>query len=260
MTTRIQDQWENTRVGAAGHAAILAFLIRYGDPKIGEPLSCAWQRFGDTDVWKQYCDKWDELKFSGLHDQWKEYSERADNRFACISRKHRTSSPFSRNGVYAISMELRHELLERFSGSTEKEKLEKVFASAPPWLVWFAFGDFTAKLLGLPMPDLASVRHFARSQEDFANWYGLPRGAFESRPWPNGPENEQLASTNLDLLRPAREKPNHQMTRRESRRAKAAANEWPILSSVDNLTMQSIDDQVRLIQQLKLLRDQGPPT
>ena len=102
-------------------------------------------------------------------------------------------------------MELRHELLERFSGSNEKEKLEKVFASAPPWLIWFAFGDFTAKLLGLPMPDLATVRNFARSREDFANWYGLPRGAFESRPWSNGFENEQLASTNLDLLHPARE-------------------------------------------------------
>jgi hypothetical protein len=39
-----------TRVGAAGHAAILSFLIRYGDPRVGEPLSCAWQRFMDTDV------------------------------------------------------------------------------------------------------------------------------------------------------------------------------------------------------------------
>ena len=51
---------------AAAHAAILAFLIRYGDPKIGEPLSCAWQRFEDTDVWKQYCDKWEELKIGRL--------------------------------------------------------------------------------------------------------------------------------------------------------------------------------------------------
>jgi hypothetical protein len=163
----------------------------------------------------------------------------------------------SRNGVFVINMELRHALLERFSGSNEKEKLEKVFASAPPWLVWFAFGDYTAKCLGVAMPDLATVRHFARSKEDFANWYGLPRGAFESRPWPNGLENEQLASTNLDLLHPAREKPNHQMTRRESRRAKAAANdlaertdEWPMLFSVDYLTMPFGD-------QMKLLQDHG---
>ena len=172
---------------------------------------------------------------------------------------HRTSSPFSRDGVTIIGEYLRHELLERFSGSDEKEKLERVFASAPPWLVWFAFGDYTAKLLGLPMPDLATVRHFARSKEDFANWYGLPRGAFESRPWPNGPENEQLASTNLDLLHPAREKQNHQMTRRESRRAEAAAKdlaesaeEWPILIPVEYLTM-PVGDQI------KSLQDQGIP-
>ena len=258
MRNRIQDQWK-TRVRAAEHAASLAFLIRYGDPKIGEPLSYAWQRFEDTDVWKQYCDKWDELKFGRLDDEWKMYSERADNRFAYISRSHRTSSPFSRDGVTIIGEYLRHELLERFSGSDEKEKLERVFASAPPWLVWFAFGDYTAKLLGLPMPDLATVRHFARSKEDFANWYGLPRGAFESRLWPNGPENEQLASTNLDLLHPAREKQNHQMTRRESRRAEAAAKdlaespeEWPILIPVEFLTM-PVGDQI------KSLQDQGIP-
>ena len=66
MRNRIQDQWETTRVGAAGHAAILAFLIRYGDPKIGEPLSCAWQRLQDTEVWREYCRKWDEMKIAHL--------------------------------------------------------------------------------------------------------------------------------------------------------------------------------------------------
>jgi hypothetical protein len=244
IINRIQHQWQMTRVGAAGNAAIIAFLIRYGDPKIGEPLSCAWQRFRDTDVWKQFCDKWDELKFGRLGDERKEYGDSTpkNNRFAFISRTD-SNLPFSRDGAFLISLKLRHELLERFSGSNEKEKLEKVFASAPPWLVWFAFGDYTAKLLGLPMPDLATVIHFARSKEDFANWYGLPMGAFESRPWPNGPDNEALSCTNLDLLRPAKENPNHQMTRRESRRAKAAVkgltestDEWPILPSVNDLT------------------------
>ena len=261
MKNRIQREWQMTRVGAAGNAAILAFLIRYGDPRIGEPLSCAWQRFRDTDVWKQYCDKWNELKFARLGDEWKEYGESTpkDNRLAFITRRDRVL-PFDRDGVLVLSMELRHELLERFSGNNEKEKLEKVFASAPPWLVWFAFGDYTVKLLGLPVPDLATVMHFARSKEDFDNWYGLPKGAFESRPWPNGPDNEQLACTNLDLLRPARENTNHQMTRRESRRAKAAAkdlaestDEWPSLLSVNLLTMSFRESR----DQLKLHQDQG---
>lgn len=243
MKNRIQHQWEMTRVGAVGHAASLAFLIRYGDPRVGEPLSCAWQRFMDTEVWKQHCDKWNELEIGRLGDERKEYGESTpkDNRLASSADR---ALPFSRNGAFVLSMELRHELLERFSGSNEKEKLEKVFESAPPWLVWFAFGDFTAKLLGLPMPDLATVMHFARSKEDFANWYGLPKGAFESRPWPNGPDNEALSCTNLDLLHP--ENPIQQMTRRETRRAKAAAkglaecaDEWPMLLSVDYLTMPS---------------------
>jgi hypothetical protein len=165
--------------------------------------------------------------------------------------------------VLVIGRYLRHELLERFSGSNEKEKLDTVFASAPPWFVWFTFGDYTAKLLGLHMPDFSTVIHCARSKEDFANWYGLPRGAFESRPWPNGPEYEQLASTNLDLLHPAREKQNHQMTRRESRRAEAAAkdlaestDEWPGLIPVYYLTM-PFGDQMKLMDRIKLLRDQG---
>ena len=263
MTNRIQGQWENTRVGAAGHAAILAFLIRYGDPKIGEPLSCAWQRLQDTEVWREYCHKWDEMKIAHLRKFLGESSTQHHQLF--VPRNH-TISPFSRDGVLVIGRELRH-VLELFSGSNEKEKLEKVFASAPPWLVWFAFGDYTAKLLGLPTPDLATVRHFARSKEDFANWYGLPGGAFESRPWPNGPESEQLASTNLDLLHPAGEKPNHQKTRREIRRAKAAAkvltestDEWPILSPVDFLTMPSYEEKMKIISRLKFLRESWPPT
>jgi len=44
----------------------------------------------------------------------------------------------------------------------EKEKLEQVFASAPPWLIWFTFADYTAELLGLSLPDLSSVAGDAR--------------------------------------------------------------------------------------------------
>ena len=51
---------------AASHAAILAFVIRYGDPEIGEPLSCAWERFINTHVWKECCDKWDAMELGGV--------------------------------------------------------------------------------------------------------------------------------------------------------------------------------------------------
>jgi len=262
MRSRIQEEWRWTREGAAGHAAILSFLIRYGEPRVGEPLSCAWQRVMDTDVWKQLCDKWNELKFGRLGEEGKQYGESTpkDNPLAFIWRNDGIL-PFDRHGVFVLSTKLRHELLERFSGNNEKEKLEKVFGSAPPWLVWFTFGDYTAKLLGLPVPDLSTVIHFARSEEDFANWYGLPSGAFESRPWPNGPDNEQLSCTNLDLLHPARENPSQQMTRRETRRAKAAAkglaestDEWPSLIPVKYLTMPFEDETYGPI---KLPQDHG---
>jgi hypothetical protein len=39
---------------------------------------------------------------------------------------------------------LRHAVISSFPGADEKEKLDAVFASAPPWLIWFTFGDYTA--------------------------------------------------------------------------------------------------------------------
>jgi hypothetical protein len=141
---------------------------------------------------------------------------------------------------------LRHELIARFSGATEKEKLEQVFASAPPWLIWFTFADYTAELLGLSLPNLSSVAGFARSKADFNDWYGLPRGAFVPRPWPNGPNNEPLARTDLNLLRPATERLINPTTRREHRRAQAIymkspsakiSEDWPDLIELELLTM-----------------------
>jgi ABC-type sulfate transport system substrate-binding protein len=33
---QIEKEWQRIPPGAAAHAAVLAFVIRYGDPKIGE--------------------------------------------------------------------------------------------------------------------------------------------------------------------------------------------------------------------------------
>jgi hypothetical protein len=153
-------------------------------------------------------------------------------------------------------MYLRHELIARFSGATEKEKLERDFASAPPWLIWFTFADYTAELLGLSLPDLSSVAGFARSKADFDNWCGLPRGAFVPRRWPDGPDNEPLARTDLNLLRPATERPINPTTRREHRRAHAiymnsrsakSTADWPDLISLEYLTM-PFDKQMKWIE------------
>jgi hypothetical protein len=135
-------------------------------------------------------------------------------------------------------MPLRHVIIATFPGVSEKDKLDAVFASAPPWLIWFTFADYTAKSLGLTLPDLSGVAGFARSKANLDLWYGLPSGAFERRPWPDGPDNEPLARTDLKLLRPVRERPDSQKTPFERSRACETCmksypiertDEWPVL-------------------------------
>ena len=251
VVRQTEREWAFTFIGAAKNAAYLAFLIRYGKPKIGEPLSCAWERVTNTKVWKEYSDKWEARALEqfdvGLekHGEWKNQDY--------------LHSPFDRDGVSIGGGSLRHELIARFPGTTEKEKLKGVFASAPPWLIWFTFADYTAQLLSLPLPDLSSVKGFVRSKADFNNWYGLPTGAFVARPWPNGPDNETLARTDLNLLHPATAWPDRQMTPREQKRARAAYMKslptkhieyWPLLQDVESLAMP-------FHKVLKLLRDRG---
>ena len=147
---QIEKEWQAMPRHAAAHAAVLAFVIRYGDPEIGEPLSCAWERFINTDVWKGCCDKWEAMELEQLGDEWKKYGDKTPpgNRFLFLRRTY-LGTPYDRNGTILSGEFLRHELIARFAGATEKEKLEQVFASAPPWLIWFTFADYTAELLSL---------------------------------------------------------------------------------------------------------------
>ncbi len=119
-----EQEWEGTLRGAAANAAVLAFLIRYGDPRIGEPLSCAWERFISTQVWKEYCDRWEAMELEQLGDEWKEYGDRTPpgNRLLFIRRSYR-GSPYNRNVAFITGPYLRHALIDHFSGATEKEKL-----------------------------------------------------------------------------------------------------------------------------------------
>jgi hypothetical protein len=241
-TRQIEEEWQRTIRGAVSNATVLAFLIRYGDPKIGEPLSCAWERFTNTHVWKECCDNWEDL--------------------ASLTRAYQ-GPPYGRDNVLVLGMYLRHALIARFSGATEKKKLERVFASAPPWLIWFTFGDYTAELLGFSIPDLSSVTGFARSKADFDNWYGPATGAFVPRRWLDGPDNEPLARTDLNLLPAAMEGPISPKTRREHRRAHASymksrsaesTEDWPRLAPLEVLTM-PFDEAMELISEWRNKRD-----
>jgi hypothetical protein len=51
----IERECQYTLHGTAAHAAVLAFLIRYGNPQIDEPLSCATERCAESAAWKECC-------------------------------------------------------------------------------------------------------------------------------------------------------------------------------------------------------------
>jgi hypothetical protein len=227
-----KEQWQALRMQACAHAAIFAFLIRYGNPAIDEPLSCAWQRCSESSEWIESC-----------------------RRFPCcrpicwsIDAKY-PFEPDSPISATVIGGPLRHVIIAGFPGADEKDKLDLVFASAPPWLIWSTFADYTAELLGLTLPDLSSVRGFARSKASFDLWCGFPSGAFERRPWPHGPDNEPLARTDLKLLRPEIERADKQMTPRERTRATymksqtiKCADDWPEL--IPEEWFETVSDQM----------------
>ena len=220
----IEREWQETLRGAAAHAAVLAFLIRYGNPRPEEPLECASQRCAESAAWKE------------CYNEFQEQLRSRPNEFEAHGR----------DSVSTIGEPLRHFVISSFRGADEKQKLDRVFSAAPPWLLWFTFADYTAALLGLTLPDLSEVSQFMRSKESFDLWWGLPRGAFERKPWRYGMEHEPLARTDLDLLRPAMEQPVKTMTHRELRRERAASMKsegsqfetpWPHLISADLLKM-----------------------
>lgn len=195
------EEWLNTVRGAAGHAAILAFLVRYGDPRVGEPLSSACERCTASTAWKECCQE--------IASWWLQYR----------SGEFR---PYSSDAVGTMGDLVRHFVIAWFPGADEKDKLSIAFSAAPPWLLWFTFADYTAALLGLSLPDLSSVSRFARSKENFDIWWGLPTGAFEHELWPRGPELHPLSRTDLNLLHPTMDNSSRQMTRRELMRQRVA--------------------------------------
>jgi hypothetical protein len=234
----IAQQLRNLRRGAVAHATLIALVVRYGNPRLGEPLSCAGARIAKTELWASFRQKFPPDRTIYPADF--EYS-----------------FPNTRDQVTQIGDALRHIAIATFPGADEKEKLNCVLRSAPPWLLWFTFADYSAKLLGLRLPDLSTVRRFERSREIFHAWWGLPQSAYECRPWPDGTEREPLVRTDLSLLGLG----THQdapITNRERKRAlanSARSNpgqqiDWPGLISEKRL-------QLDFRTELSLLRKAG---
>jgi hypothetical protein len=180
---------------ALAHAVNLSVLIVYGDPKIDEPLSSAWQRCGNNPA------NPDGLLTLARH-------------------------PFDKAAAMTAVV-LRELVIPSLPGVDEKGKLDAVFASAPPWLIWFTFGDFTADTLGLRLPDLSSMTRFARPQAIFDRWPALPRGTFKRRPWPDGSDTEPITPEDRERFRKAVGLPNDQMSARERMRALTSCANTP---------------------------------
>jgi hypothetical protein len=221
----IAQQLRNLHRGVVAHATALALLVRYGNPELGEPLSSAGGRVAKSEFWRLLCQKFPPDRTIYPDDF--EYS-----------------FPFTRDQVTIIGDQLRHVSIATFPGADEKEKLSRVLRSAPPWLLWFTFADYSAKLLGLSLPDLSTVSRFERSNEIFQGWWGLPQSAYECHPWPHGIDGEALARTDLSLfeLETRQEMP---VTKRERTRALAHASrsnlgrkvKWPTLIPAERLRL-----------------------
>ena len=111
-----------------------------------------------------------------------------------------TVEPYNRDGIFSLGPFVRHAVISNFPGADEKQKLNAVFSSAPPWLIWFTFADYTAKLLGLKLPDLSDVRVFERSKANFDLGGGC-RVAHSKRAYGSaGPDVEPLSRTDLTLF------------------------------------------------------------
>ncbi len=213
----IEQALEDLLQGAVAQAAMLAFVIRYGNPAIGEPLSKAIQRVVESVAWQELKERFPLFLERGIF------------------------APRDRLRTRVLGSAVRHAVMSNFPGDDERQKLAAVFASAPPWLIWHCFADYTAMLLGLTLPDLSGVTDFARSQENFDRWWALPQDAFEPKPWPDdGSDKRRLGKVDVERPRNAAIVLDDRMTPRERLRAARRASvqggfNWPYLIPEERL-------------------------
>jgi hypothetical protein len=170
--------------------ANLSLLILYGNPKIEEPLSNAWQRCVESKAWKECLEKHPDI---GEYRGYREYI-----------------TPFDDLGAMYIAKYCRKYFIPDLPGADETAKLNAIFKMAPPWLLWFTHGDVFGRLIGLELPDLSSVKRFARGELIFSY---LPKGPFECHRAPRGVEDEFYISRRKPIELP------DNLTPRERKRA-----------------------------------------
>ena len=201
---REQEETEaRLRENATVRAARLAFLILYGDPRIGEPLIDASHRCLESPAWTACREK---------HPDY-------------IARHRRDECPLNRR----VAEYLRKYFLPDLPGAHETEKLNLVFASAPAWLLWFTHGDVIGALLGLKVPDLGSMSRFARPDISIS-WRRLPDEPFEWRKFPDGAEDEFSAMAREQLALPDNLTPRERMRALRLTESAQAGDAPPVLA------------------------------
>lgn len=141
--------------------AIVTLLALYGQPKIDESLEAAWQRVLESPAWKAYRQKYPAL--GPYHtDDW--------------------VTPFQGPCSRFIAEYFRKYVLPDLPGEDEPAKFAAIFATVPPWLLWYTHADCCALLVGIKLPDLSCVSRFDRGGLSAL----IPMGPFECRRLPKG--------------------------------------------------------------------------
>jgi hypothetical protein len=173
---------------ATSHAIGLGALILYGNPKQDEPLSDAWQRciehFPSLQLWK-------------------------------VNKLWMSGEGYARKVADIVLEKVAAEL----PGTTKEEKIQNLFSSAPPWLIWFTYADFTGAILDVTLPDLSTVANVRRSRSTFEKWPALPDGKFEFRIRNDDlGAAERLSVQDAAFLVDMRKVPEEKMTRLDRKR------------------------------------------
>jgi hypothetical protein len=197
---------QSVRNYALVHTANASALILYGDPKIDEPLSFAWRRCLASAEWQKRREK---------YGGWDEYG-----RDTC-------GDPVVGFGATRIAKYFREYFLPDLPGADEVEKFSLIFKKAPPWLLWFTYGDANARILGIKLPDLSTAQRFNRDIRNFG-MDQLPNGPFECHFRADGIE-DQVAIWTKDLMIKIKNKykdESYAVTPRERKRLRTLRDEY----------------------------------
>jgi hypothetical protein len=160
---------DRAKSDAHAHAAHFSLIAAFGRPDIAEPLSEAWLR----------CRNSDAPGLSALKDA--PYLTPFDDTLS----------------LRVIADLFTRDVLPHLPGADEKEKFNRIFETAPPWLIRFTDAHWTALLLDLKLPNISEVRRYKRTRNYFIEkWPLLPSGVFEGVRWTDAEWDEHRRDLN----------------------------------------------------------------